>query len=84
MIYTITDSPLTVNVKNVNELVTIMRQKTSFFDSQNNTEYMKGYSERAKLITGALIEHSSEEAFVKSCIKYGLIVKGKIEVSSEK
>lgn len=79
MIYTITDTPLTVRVENLTQLVTIMRQKTSFFANQTNSEYMKGYAERAKLVTGAIIDPSSEAAFVKSCIQAGFIVKGTIK-----
>jgi len=84
MHYTITDTPTTVKVKNLSELISIMRSTSIFFSGQTNAEFMKGYAQRAKVVSGITIDHSSEEAFVKSCIEHGFIIKGKIEVSNKK
>jgi hypothetical protein len=75
MKYTITTKPLTVSVKNHEELVAIMRTTSIFFAGQQIKEYMAGFAERAKSLISTPIDPSSIETFVSTCIQAGFLKK---------
>lgn len=74
--FTLYDMGEIIDASSEKELIDKLRTGSWYFASQTNSQYMKGYAERTKLLTGKILNPNSENEFVKSLIDNNLLRKG--------
>lgn len=61
-------------VDSYNELVELMRKTSPYAMNESNSDYMKGYAQRAVVARNQDIRATDETSFVEDLIKYNHIV----------